>query len=521
MTPDAVVIGAGPNGLVAANLLADRGWSVTVLESEGEPGGGVRSWQLTGQPGFIHDPFSAFYAFGIGSPALRSLDLEAHGLRWRHGRLAVAHPASDGTCVVQSRDLDETAASLDSFAEGDGDAWRRLYARWERVGPHLLDAMTTPMPPVRPALRLAASLRRDLTRFARFMLLPARRLIEEEFRGIGAERLLIGHVPHGDLGPDVPPSGAFAWVLACLAQQHGFPTPEGGAGELARALTARLRSRGGDVAVGSRVARVIVEDGRAVGVETAAGVKVDASRAVLADVSAPALYRHLVGREHLPARLLADLERFEWDSATFKVDWALDAPIPWESLQARLAGVVHIADDLDESTLAAAQIKLRHIPERPVLVLGQYSMVDDTRAPAEADTAWAYTHVPRSPHRAGWDADTLVERIEGRVEELAPGFRGLIRARHVLTPADFELADSNLVLGAMHAGAMQLHQLGPFRPMAGWARPETPVRGLYLASASAHPGGGVHGAPGAIAARAALRRARVPTRARVRAAATR
>jgi phytoene dehydrogenase-like protein len=236
---------------------------------------------------------------------------------------------------------------------------------------------------------------------------------------------------------------------------------------------------------------------------------------VLADVGAPVLYRDLVGAEHLPARLLSDLERFQHDWATVKVDWALDAPIPWAAEPARRAGVVHVADDLDELTLGAAQLAMGLVPAKPFLVMGQYATVDPTRSPPGADTAWAYTHVPRRVRgdaggdgiAGAWDAgdgDRLAARIEARVELLAPGFRELIRARHVLTPAGFERADPNLVLGSMHAGTAQLHQQAIFRPTPGFGRPETPVARLYLASASAHPGGGVHGGPGANAARVAL-----------------
>jgi phytoene dehydrogenase-like protein len=515
--PDAIVVGAGPNGLVAANLLADRGWDVLVLEAAAEPGGAVRSAELTGQPGFVHDVFSAFYPFAVASPAIRGLDLEAHGLEWRHGPLVVAHPAADGTCAVLSRDLEETAACLDSFAPGDGDAWRRLYATWERVGAHVVDALVTPFPPVRPALRIAAALGPDTVRFARLLTLPMRRLAEEEFRGAGAARLVAGNAAHADLAPEVPPSAAFGWVLASLGQEHGFPTPRGGAGALTAALVRRLRARGGALRCDAPVARVLVRDRAATGVALADGERIEARRAVLADVGAPLLYRHLVGAEHLPAGLLSDLERFQYDWATVKVDWALDAPIPWAADPARRAGVVHVADDLDELTLGSAQLAMGLVPARPFLVMGQYAAVDETRSPPGTDTAWAYTHVPRRVRgdagrdgiSGAWDAgdgERMAERIEARVEALAPGFRDLVRARHVLTPPGFERADANLVLGSMHAGTAQLHQQAIFRPApASLGRPETPIAGLYLASASAHPGGGVHGGPGAIAARAAIR----------------
>jgi phytoene dehydrogenase-like protein len=513
--PDAIVVGAGPNGLVAANLLADRGWDVLVLEAAAEPGGAVRSAELTGQPGFVHDVFSAFYPFAAASPAFRALDLHQYGLEWCHGPLAVAHPAADGTCAVLSRDLAETMASLDAFAPGDGEAWRRLYATWERVGAHVLDALVTPFPPVRPGLGIAATLGADTMRLARLLVLPLRRLVEEELTGAGAARLLAGHAAHADLPPEAAPSGAFAWVLASLGQQHGFPTPRGGAGALTAALVRRLRARGGTLRCDAPVERVLVRDRTATGVRLGDGERIEARRAVLADVGAPVLYRDLVGAEHLPARLLSDLARFQYDWATVKVDWALDAPIPWAAEPARRAGVVHVADDLDELTLGAAHLAMGLVPATPFLVMGQYATVDPTRSPPGTDTAWAYTHVPRTVRgdagdggiTGAWDdgdGERLAERIEVRIDALAPGFRDLVRARHVLTPAAFERADPNLVLGSMHAGTAQLHQQAIFRPTPGLGRPETPIARLYLASASAHPGGGVHGGPGAIAARAVL-----------------
>jgi phytoene dehydrogenase-like protein len=514
--PDAVVVGAGPNGLVAANLLADRGWEVVVLEAAPEPGGGVRSAPLTGRPEFVHDVFSAFYPFAVASPAVRALDLEAYGLRWCHADLVVAHSAPDGTCAVLSPRLEETMASLEAFAPGDGDAWRRLYALWERVGAHLVEAIVTPMPPVRPGARIAAALRSDLIRFARFLALPLRRMADEEFRGAGGGRLLAGNASHAGLPPEAPGSGAFGWVLTCLGQEHGFPTPRGGAGELTAALVRRLRTRGGEVRCDAPVTRVEVRDGAATAVVVGGGERVEATRAVLADVLAPALYLDLVGAERLPPKLVDDLRRFQIDWSTVKVDWALDAPIPWDAEPARRTGVVHVLDDIDELTLGSAQIATGLVPAVPSLVMGQYAPVDPTRSPPGTDTAWAYTHVPRAVRGDageegitgdwdGRDGDVLAERVERRIEALAPGFRARIRARHVITPAGAEGMNPNLAFGSMYAGTNELHQQAIFRPTPGHlGRPETPVARLYLASASAHPGGGVHGGPGANAARAAL-----------------
>ncbi len=515
--PDAVVIGAGPNGLVAANHLADAGWSVHVLEAQPAPGGAVRSAELT-EPGFVHDVFSAFYPLAVASPALTALELERWGLRWRHGPLVLAHPSAEGgTCVALSRDLDETAASLDAFAPGDGDAWRRLVRLFERVRPHLFRGITTPLPPIRAGAGLAAELRGDLPRFARMGLLGVRRLAEEEFRGAGAARLLAGNALHADLFPEQAPSGFYGWFLTALGQSVGFPFPEGGAQRLTDALVARLQARGGSLTCDARVERVLVRRGRAVGVRTADGTVVEARRAVVADTLPGALYKRLLEPEHVPARLRDDLRRHQLDTATFKVDWALDGPIPWRDVEARRAPVVHVADSVDELTRSSAELAQGLVPAAPFLVLGQYALGgagDPTRCPEGKEVAWAYTHVPQAIRgdaagelTGSWDESEtarFVDRIEARVETLAPGFGRLVRARHVLTPRDFEPLDENLAGGALHGGTAQLHQQLLLRPTPGLGRPETPVARLYLASAAAHPGGGVHGGPGLIAARAAL-----------------
>jgi phytoene dehydrogenase-like protein len=264
------------------------------------------------------------------------------------------------------------------------------------------------------------------------------------------------------------------------------------------------------------VREVVIRLGRAVGVRTDDGREVTAGRAVLADVAGPALYLDLIGRDHLPPGVVRDLERFEQDPATVKVDWALDGPIPWTHPDALRAGTLHIGGDIDAMSDHAGQLARRLIPARPFLLFGQYSMLDATRAPAGKETAWAYTHAPQSPRgdagpdglTGSWDereTELFVARIEDQVEELAPGFRDLIRARHVFTPRTFPEFDENLVNGALNGGTAQIHQQLVFRPTSGLGRPETPIRGLYLASASAHPGGGVHGACGANAARTTLR----------------
>ncbi|MDN3244358.1 NAD(P)/FAD-dependent oxidoreductase [Streptomyces sp. ZSW22] len=530
--PDAVVIGSGPNGLVAANLLADAGWSVEVLEEQPEPGGAVRHDSEVA-PGFVNDLFSSFYPLAAASPVLAGLRLHDHGLRWAHAPHVLAHPLTDGTCAVLDRDAGTTAASLDVFAPGDGAAWERLHEVWDRYRADILDALFTPFPPVRAVARLALRLRAGGgLRLSRTLVLPVRRLGEEEFRGEGGKLLLAGNALHADLAPEAAGSGGFGWLMSMLGQTYGFPVPVGGAGALTAALVHRLRALGGTVRCGQRVERVVVRDRRAVGVRTAGGETVAARRAVLADVSVPALYGDLVAPEHLPDQVLADLRRFQWDFATFKVDWALDGPVPWRCEDAARAGTVHLADGLDELTRFAAQIAMRQVPDRPFSLFGQMTTTDPSRSPSGTESAWAYTHVPHDIRSdagdegitGNWDAqdrELMADRVERQVERFAPGFRALIRARRILAPPTLQAMDANLEGGAINGGTTAMHQQLVFRPVPGTGRPETPVAGLFLASAGAHPGGGVHGAPGANAARAALRRHRFADLTRVQRALTR
>jgi phytoene dehydrogenase-like protein len=523
-THDAVIVGAGPNGLVAANLLADAGWDVLVLEAQPEPGGAVRTAEVTA-PGFRNDLFSAFYPLAACSSVLAGLDLEGHGLQWTHSPAVVAHPVLDGPTAVLHRRPEDTAASLEQFAAGDGDAWLGLFARWRRLRDPLLAALMSPFPPVRPALRLAARIGpRHLLDTARFALLPVRRLADEHFRGAGGGLLLAGNALHADVSPDATPSGMLGWLLASLGQDIGFPVPVGGAGELTAALVARLRAAGGTLRCGAAVDRVVTEPigrrHRAVGVEVE-GTRFGARRAVLADVDAARLLRDLVPPAAVPAAVEQRLPGFQRGWATVKVDWALDRPVPWGDRVAGTAGTVHLAASVDEMTLGTAEILAGRVPRDPFVVFGQMTVADPTRSPRGTESAWAYTHVPgrcrdlaagRDRPLGAADVEAVVRGIEARVERYAPGFGRRILARHVMGPVDLEARDANLVDGDIGGGTYQVHQQLVFRPWAGWARPETGIGGLYLASASAHPGGGVHGACGANAARAALLHARLPAR---------
>jgi phytoene dehydrogenase-like protein len=506
---DAVVVGAGHNGLVAANLLADAGWSVLVVEHSDAPGGAVRTAEVTA-PGFRSDLCSAFYPLGASSPVLSGLALDRYGLTWRHAPEVLAHILPDDRCAVLSRDLDATAKSVDEFAPGDGDAWRESYAQWEQVREPLLDALLRPFPPVRPGLRLARAMgAADGLRFARLGTMPVRRYAEERFRGEGARALLAGNALHADLSPDGAGSAIFGWLLAMLGQDVGFPVPAGGAGRIVDAVVARLADRGGRVVTGTPVTEILISGGRAHGIRTAGGDIALARRAVLADLAAPVLFRDLVGEQHLPPRFVADLDRFQWDDATVKVDWALSGTIPWTAPGARGAGTIHLDADLDGFTAYSAALATKTVPSDPFVLLGQLTTSDPSRSPAGTESAWAYTHVPRGTCRTPAEVQRHVERIEALIERHAPGFRDRVLGRHVQGPADFEAENPSLVEGALNAGTAAIHQQLVFRPVPGLGRADTPVDRLFLAGASAHPGGGVHGGPGSNAARAALVRDRV------------
>ena len=503
---DAIVVGAGHNGLVAANLLADRGWRVLVLEAYERPGGAVASVVDQPAPGFVTDLFSAFYPLaGVPGP-IRSLGLEAYGLRWSHAPDVLAHVLPDGRSAVVSRDLARTCASVASFAEEDGIKWAGLAREWDRVGPPLLRAILDPFPPVRGAVGLAAALRTSALRFARLGLSSAWQWTQDEFEGDGARLLVAGNAAHADLPITAPGSALFGWLLAMVAQRHGFPVPRGGSGQLTNALVQRFESRGGTIVCATSVARVIVEDGRARGVVTASGDE-HLARHVLADVDAPRLFHDLVGDGLLPDGLAADLERFSWDPSTLKVNWALSAPIPWSSADVGRAGTVHLDADLAGLADYTHALSTARTPERPFLLLGQMTTADPTRSPEGTESVWAYTHLPRRPW-SSQEVDDRVTRIEAVVESHAPGFLERVIGRSVQGPDQLAAADANLGLGSINAGTSQLFQQLVLRPTPSLGRAETFIDGLYLAGASAHPGGGVHGACGSNAARAALLRDR-------------
>jgi phytoene dehydrogenase-like protein len=505
-TVDAVVIGAGHNGLVAANLLAARGWDVVVCEQASYPGGAVASAEVTA-PGFRTDLFSAFYPLAAASPVIRNLHLEDHGVRWSRAPAVLTHVLPDGTSATLWQDAERTAASLEQTGAGDGAAWLRVTQQWDRIGADVTAALLKPFPPVGPAARVLRDLGiAEALRLTRMAVQPVRRFGEETFTGPGGPILFAGNALHADLPPDGAGSAIYGWILTMLGHAVGFPVPVGGASALIDGLVRRAESLGAQVRLSAPVLRIDVDAGRATGVLLRSGERITARRAVLADVAAPALFGELVGAEHLPLRFMRDLDRFQWDAPTLKVDWALRSKVPWQVEGAAESGTVHLGVDMDGLTDYAADLETRRIPERPFILFGQMTTADSTRSPEGTESAWAYTHLPRHRDFTEAEIDAHVERIEQAVERHAPGFRDSVLARHVQAPDDLQRRDPNLVTGAINGGTAQLHQQLIFRPVPGIGGAATPIDRLFLAGSSAHPGGGVHGACGSNAAHAALGR---------------
>ena len=499
MSHDALVIGAGPNGLAAAITLAQGGRSVLVLEAAARAGGAVATEQLT-LPGFLHDTYSSVYPAAAASPVFAAMELERHGLRWVHPRYCYAHPLPDGRAGALARSLDETAVGLDALGAGDGAAWRDFARPYLDAYPQLRDTMLGGFPPVKGALGLLRKRGPNgMLDLARLLLSSAQALSGELFGSGGARAWLYGSAMHGD----VPPTGAGSAIAAAylnfLGHAVGWPSPEGGAGRLADALVSKLRAEGGALRTEARVERIAVERGRVVGVELAGGERV-AGRLVIADVM-PGALAAMVG-DAFPGGYLRAMRRWRHGPATLKVDWALSDPIPWEAPAAREAGTVHVGGT-DQEVLRATMPHVDPVlPEQPFMLAGQQSVADPTRAPAGQHTAWAYTH---GPHDADWEGEQerMVERMEAQIERFAPGFRDRILARHVLLPRDLQARNPNLVHGDVGGGSYTLDQI-VFRPVPSLTPYRTPVRGLYLGSAATFPGGAVHGAPGHAAARLAL-----------------
>lgn len=502
---DAVVIGSGPNGLAAAITLAERGRSVLVLERRPKLGGAVATDELT-LPGFRNDTFSAVYPASVASPVFARMPLDRFGLRWVHPPIPMAHPLPDGSAAALYRDVERTAESLDRQAPGDGQRWREFVAPYLRRFGAVQATMLGSFPPLLGAARILAAFKLGgALEFARLILMPASALAAELFRSQGSTGWLYGSVLHGDVSPTGSGSAIAGAYLNLLGHAVGWPSPEGGAGCLAEALVGYLTHLGGKTRTDAPVQRVLVEGRRARGVVLAGGAVVRAP-IVIADVTPHGLLR-LAG-DALPAAYVARMDRFRYGDETVKLDWALSAPIPWTAAEPRMAGTVHVGGTGREVQAAVARIEAGELPDQPFILLGQQSLADPTRAPAGQHTAWGYTHTPR---KYAWKPDEIdrhVERIEAQIERFAPGFRDCVLARHVISPASFEERNPNLVGGDVGSGSYALDQL-IFRPVPSLAPYRTPIRGLYIGSASTFPGGAVHGISGHAAARLALAESRI------------
>jgi phytoene dehydrogenase-like protein len=465
---DAVVVGSGPNGLAAAVVLAQAGLSVRVIEAAETIGGGAQSAELT-LPGFVHDVCSAIHPLGVASPFFRTLPLAEHGVEWIEPPAALAHPFDDGTAALLERSPD---AAVRGLGEDDG-RWRRLFAPVVRDAEPLLEDVLAPVRvPAHPLV---------LARFGARAVPPATVLARLSFRGAKARGLFAGLAAHSMLPLGRPPSAAFGLMLGLLGHSVGWPFPRGGSQRLSDALASCLRSLGGEIETGRRVESL---------------AELGETRVLLLDV-APRGLLSLAG-DRLPARYRRRLERYRYGPGVFKLDWALDAPIPWRAGECARAATVHLGATLDEIAASEAAPWRGEVAERPYVLLAQPSLFDPTRAPAGQHTAWAYCHVPN-----GSTVD-MTERIEAQVERFAPGFRERILARSALGPADLERHNPNLVGGDINGGAATLTQLFT-RPVARVSPYTTPLPGVFLCSSSTPPGGGVHGMCGFHAARAALR----------------
>ena len=468
---DAVVIGAGPNGLAAALTLARAGRSVRVYEAAPTIGGGTRTQELT-LPGFRHDVCSTILPLTAASPFFRTVDLAAHGVELVHPDAPLAHALDGGRAVVLERSVAATAAGLDD--RHDAHAWRALFGPLTRDAGKLSGELLRPVVHI-PRHPIA------LARFGLPALRSAAGLADSRFRGDSARALFAGLAAHSMLPLTSPLSASFGLVLGLFAHAVGWPMIRGGSAAVADALATEIRALGGEIVVGQRIASL---------------ADLPSSQVVVFDTTPQALAS--IAGERLPAGTRKRYERFRFGPGVFKVDWALDGPIPWTADGLRRAATVHLGATIDEIRASEADVGAGRHPDRPFTLLVQYHPWDLTRAPAGRTTAWAYCHVPNAS-----DLD-MTDRIEAQVERFAPGFRDRILARATHGPAEMESHDANYVGGDINAGISDLRQL-IFRPTPSMD-PYHAGPGLYLCSSSAPPGGGVHGMGGYLAARSALRR---------------
>jgi len=465
---DAIVVGSGPNGLAAAIALARAGHSVRVYEAQPTIGGGARSAELT-RPGFVHDIASTVHALALLSPFLKSLPLEQFGLRFAHPEAPFAHPLDDGTAVVVERSIDATASAL---GNRDDRAYAKLVTPFVENSDELMDALLGPF-----------SLRHPITmaRFGRHAILSAEMLAKHVFASEPARAMFAGAAAHSLVPLDKLATSGYALGLIIAAHTVGWPVSRGGAQQFANALAAYLRSLGGEIVTDSPV-------------ESLAALP--PSRVVLLDVT-PRQFVRIAG-DRLSRFHRWRLTRYRYGPGVFKMDWALNAPVPWRARECHRAGTVHLGGSLAEIAQSERAAWDRRVAERPYVLVVQPSLFDPTRAPAGKHTLWAYCHVPN-----GSTVD-MRERMERQIERFAPGFRDCIEETHVMSPADLERGNANLVGGDIAGGAADLAQLYT-RPVASFNPYATSIDNVFLCSSSTPPGVGVHGMSGYHAARAAMK----------------
>jgi phytoene dehydrogenase-like protein len=465
---DAIIVGSGPNGLAAAITLARAGYAVLVREAQETIGGGARSAALT-LPGFVHDVCSAIHPLGAGSPFLRMLPLAEYGLEWIQPPAALAHPFDDGTAAVLERAVVATSETLGQ----DALAYRRLMApfvtSWEKLATTVLGPLRWPHHPL------------VLLCFGWYAWRSACGLAERVFTGEQARAFFGGLAAHAIMPLERVPTAAFGLILGILGHAIGWPLPRGGAQHITNALARYFQTLGGEIVTQAPVHSI--DD-------------LPPARVVLCDITPRQLLR--LAAHRLPASYCHQLARYRYGPGAFKVDWALDGPIPWTASACTRAGTVHLGGTMAE--IAASERAAWHggQADRPFVLVAQQSLFDTTRAPTGKHTVWAYCHVPNG------STEDMTERIECQLERFAPGFRDRILARHVFSPRQFEQYNANYVGGDINGGVQDVWQLFT-RPTRRLIPYTTPLPGLYICSSSTPPGGGVHGLCGYFAARAVLR----------------
>lgn len=465
--PDAIVIGAGPNGLAAAIELTRAGYSVSIFEANETVGGGARSAELT-LPGFVHDICSAVHPLAVNSPAFSHLPLENYGVEFINPPVALAHPFDDGSAVLLSRSVDVTAENFGEDANTYKSLMKPLVESWQQLAEDLLAPPRIPHHPFK------------IARFGFYGIRSAKNLAEGLFRNERTRTFFAGLASHSFLSLDMLATSAFALVMGTLGHAVGWPVPRGGAQKISDALASYLRECGAEIQTGVQVNSI---------------EELPRAKIIMCDITP----RHLIkiAGNHFPPKFRRKLERYRYGPAAFKIDWALRSAVPWKSEECRQAVTVHLGGSFNEIFASELACWRGERSEKPFVIVAQPSLFDRTRAPEGQHTLWGYCHVPNGSR---FD---MIERIENQIERFAPGFRDQVLARHVMSPADLERHNQNLIGGDINGGVQDLRQLFTRPTISTYS---TPVPGLFICSSSTPPGGGVHGMCGYNAARTALRK---------------